>query len=347
MALSTALYHRFIKGQCTEAEEEEVLLYFRTHPEAMEEYLEYHDWETFEPEGKLHPVVSEKVLQKVHHSIHARSQMFKTIRRIAIAAILTGSAVMVWRLATPNKPARSIALQHIITPITPEYQQHENNGPTILSLILEDGSAVLLHPKSKILYHPNFDANKREIWLNGTARFEVAQDSKRPLTVYAASIGTTALGTAFLVKENAVTKSVTVKLYNGKVIVHQQSQPGQPVFAARYLSPGDKLVYKPGTANPVIVNENVTNSDKTMPATGTDNATASSLLYHNKPLPEVLQTLEQHFSTDINYNKKALSKIRVTAEFNYNDSLEQILEVIATLNNLQLTHTEKGFSLTK
>jgi len=347
MALSPALYHRFIKGQCTEEEEKEVLLYFKEHPEAMEEYLHWQDWEDFEPEGKLHPVISDKVLQKVQGKIHARSQVFKTLRRVAAAAVLTGSALLIWKLADNRHhvgTTTGMALQAVIAPLS-DTQYHKNSGQAIMELVLEDGSAVQLYPNSQLHYRHHFDTNKRELWLQGTARFEVAQDSKRPLTVYTATIGTTALGTAFLVKENTANGSVTVKLYNGKVRIAHQKQPGQPAFAARYLAPGDELIYNTGDANPVVLNKNkrvgkpVETNEKSTSSTG--------LVYFKQPLPTVLQTLEQHFSTTISYNKKALSNIRVTAEFSYNDSLAQILEVIATLNNLQLTHTDKGFSLTK
>lgn len=348
MALSPALYHRFIKGQCTEEEEKEVLLYFKEHPEAMEEYLQWQDWEDFEPEGKLHPAVSDKVLHKVQGKIHARSQVFKILRRVTAAAVLIGSALLIWKLADNNhrmdNPTGS-TLQAVISPLS-DTQYHKNNGQAVMELVLEDGSAVQLHPNSQLHYRHHFDPNKREIWLKGAARFEVAQDSKRPFTVYTASIGTTALGTAFLVKENAANGSVTVKLYNGKVRIDHQKQPGQPTFAARYLAPGEELIYNTGDANPVVLNKNKRIGN---PVETSENNTSNStgLVYFKQPLPTVLQTLEQHFSTTISYDKKALSKIRVTAEFSYNDSLEQILEVIATLNNLQLTHTDKGFSLTK
>lgn len=348
MALSPALYQRFIKGQCTEEEEREVLLYFKEHPEAMEEYLQWQDWENFEPEGKLHPVVSDKVLHKVQSKIYARSRMFKVLRRIAAAAVLTGSIVLVWALAGNRHqvaPPVGMALQAVIAPLS-DTQYHKNNGQTIIALVLEDGSAVQLHPNSQLHYRRHFTTSKREIWLNGTARFKVAQDSKRPLTVYTASIGTTALGTAFLVKENIANGSVTVKLFNGKVRIDHQQQPGQPTFAAQYLVPGDELSYNTGDAHPVIVSKNKQVS-KTIAPNEQHTTANTGLVYFKQPLPAVLQTLEQHFSTTISYDKKALSKIRVTAEFSYNDSLAQILEVIATLNNLQLTHTDKGFSLTK
>ncbi len=340
MALSRELYQRFIQGQCTEEEELAVLLYFREHPDAMEEHLQAADWETFKPEGKLHPVVTEKVLDRIQQRITQGARWRQIFRSTAVAAAFTGMAALAWLLLqhttapVAHAPlARDTAQPAII------YRDYHNTTASIIRLVLEDSSTVQLRPGSSLHYRQGFDSNKRNIWLKGDARFQVAKDSRRPFTVYAATTATTALGTNFRVTEDSAAHRVTVKLYSGLVQVRPYEH-SLAVFMPAYLHPGEKLVFTAGVNKLRLykATPEQTGGDASME----DNA----LVYRQRPLPAVLKALEQHFNVQIAFNAKALSGIRVTAEFSDTDTPAQILQTIALLNDLTLEqNTTGGFIL--
>ncbi|SEM65270.1 FecR family protein [Chitinophaga rupis] len=343
MALSRELYQRFLNGQCTEAEEIMVLQYFSEHPDEMEEYLQTADWEAFEPEQRLHPVVTEKVLDRIRHRITQGKHWQIALRSVAAAALIAGLIALGWMLVgryPNNNPPAQLAET---TPAAVIYRQYNNTGKTALRLVLDDSSTVQLLPGSRLQYRQGFDSTQRALWLRGTARFNVAKDQRRPFTVYAANTATTALGTSFRITADSVTQRVTVKLYSGKVRVQPYGKT-IPAFSTQYLQPGDELVYA-GHSGKMLVRKTTLSTDKTINNT-TDHEQA--LVYNKRPLPEVLAALEQHFGIQITYNAKALSGIRVTAEFSDTDTPEQVLQTIALLNELTLTRdTAGGYILKK
>ncbi|MCF6406225.1 FecR domain-containing protein [Chitinophaga filiformis] len=341
MALPTELYARFIKGECTEEEELIVLQYFREHPDEMESYLVEDGWETFRPEGKLHPAVLQKVFSNIQDDIEKRQRRITIWKRVAVAAALTGVMVLSGSLLfrkEMQQPVRSVAMK---TPqSTAVWKVYNNNGRSVMQLILDDSSHVKLGAGSSLRYIARFEDDKRELWLDGKARFDVAKDGHRPFTVYAANTAVTALGTVFGV--NAHRDKVTVHLYSGKVVVHPQK--GKITFKEVYLHPGESLVYNDRTKGEPLVSKPAETS-KQLPS-GQEVA-SNSLVYHQQPLPQVLKQLEKHFNITITCDAHELRSIRVTAEFTTSDTPADILENIALLNGLIVERTAEGGFLLK
>lgn len=342
MALPTELYARFIKGDCTEEEELIVLQYFREHPDEMETYLEESDWEAFCPEGKLHPAVLQKVFSNIESDIEKRQQRIFIWKRVAVAAVLTGIIILTgtWLFKKDMQRHTSPVALHPPQQTT-IWKEYNNNGKDVIRLVLEDSSLVQLGAGSSLRCIAGFENDKRELWLNGKARFDVAKDGKRPFTVYAGNTAVTALGTVFGV--NAHNNKVTVRLYSGKVVVHPQK--GMIVFKEVYLHPGESLVYDSRAKGQPLVNKPA-ETNRQLPS-GQEVA-SNSLVYHQLPLPQVLQQLEKHFNIRITYNAQQLRNIKVTAEFTTSDMPADILENIALLNGLTLERmAEGGFLLKK
>lgn len=77
------------------------------------------------------------------------------------------------------------------------YEEHSTPPGVKSTLTLHDGSKVILNSGSTIRYVKNFEADKRILYLNGEAFFEVRKDSLRPFSVITGDVMTTALGTSF------------------------------------------------------------------------------------------------------------------------------------------------------
>ncbi len=76
---------------------------------------------------------------------------------------------------------------------------------------------MLLAPSATLKFKPGFDNEKRELFLEGEALFEVEKDKTRPFIVYTGGLSTTALGTSFKITTGAA--AVRVQLLTGKVVV--------------------------------------------------------------------------------------------------------------------------------
>ncbi len=86
------------------------------------------------------------------------------------------------------------------------------------SLTMSDGTKVLINSGSSLQFLTNFEKDKREVYLEGEAYFEVAKDTLRPFSVITGSITTTALGTSFNISAYP-SEAVNVALVEGLVEV--------------------------------------------------------------------------------------------------------------------------------
>lgn len=84
-------------------------------------------------------------------------------------------------------------------------------------LILSDGTRVLLDSGSLLSYTRKFGPDKRVVFLNGEAYFQVNPDKMRPFLVYANHAVIEVVGTQFNVRAWERTRKVTVAVAEGRV----------------------------------------------------------------------------------------------------------------------------------
>jgi transmembrane sensor len=76
---------------------------------------------------------------------------------------------------------------------------------------------VLLAPESRVRAAADFGAQRRDVYVEGEAFFEVVHDSTRPFTVFAANTSTRDIGTAFAVRSYPGERAVRVVVSHGSV----------------------------------------------------------------------------------------------------------------------------------
>lgn len=116
-------------------------------------------------------------------------------------------------------------------------------------VLLEDGTRVTLDGATEVRVRMD-DASRRLELVSGRAKFDVAHDAMRPLSVLARNRLTVATGTSFSVE--LLPSQVRVVLYQGRVEVLDRSneatsaQPGRR--AGTELSPGRQLIASTATS---------------------------------------------------------------------------------------------------
>jgi ferric-dicitrate binding protein FerR (iron transport regulator) len=232
-----------------------------------------------------------------------------------------------------------------------------NKGEKVRSITLPDGSEVKLFSNSQINFAAQFNGNKRDITLSGKARFKVAKDETKPFTVISGAISTTALGTEFTVTAYESHKNISVRLFEGKVVVKSSILARRMLSHNFYLLPGQEFIYSNLSSTGKVksfsrVNNLVKKSTK-KEATLVDNPSFPSLgsgswyMFNNQPLAEVFDQLEQLFDVDIIYLRKEVSKMYFIGSFNITDSLEDILSQIAGINALKVSKRDNKFFISK
>jgi transmembrane sensor len=346
LKLKTELIERFFKKQCTPDEARKVAAYLKADPAVLEEYVSMHEWNAVESN-----FMPEEFWSEVWLNIQKKNKskiISVKLKRVAVAAcliLMIGTAYYYYSMPVKqiSKPLASVT----VLPKT-QLQIAANNTKEIKIVVLEDSSVVQLSPNSSIQYDNPFPNNKREILLNGEARFIVAKNKKKPFTVYTGMLATTALGTIFSVKTSGNKNNITVKLFRGKVVIHAEKKDLKGWDKSVYLLPGEQMkfnIQKMLVSVEKIKNVNTNNLAKVkMP--GAESST-STLSFSNTLLPQVMQKLSAYYNIKIQYDSTLIDTMNFTGTVTKKDSLPVILKAITQMNNLNLTQQDKNFKISK
>ena len=177
---------------------------------------------------------------------------------------------------------------------------------------LTDGSRIILNNKSTIHFISTFSKNRREVYLNGEAFFDVIHDDSRPFIVHTGKVNVHVLGTSFDVKSYKTDRHVTVGVVTGKVGVTKHGKSG-----AYMLLPGDVLSSDADTFRKSKIDA--------AEITGWQNGT---LVFHQEGFVEIVAELQRWYNISIIVHKNALLKKRITASFS-RKSLPEVMEVLS------------------
>lgn len=211
---------------------------------------------------------------------------------------------------------------------------------------LPDGSALRLAAGSEASYPASF-TGQREIILHGQAFFNVQANKQDPFKVVSGQLSTIALGTAFSVNANAGASKVTVRLYEGKVLVKDSLQD-------RHLQPGEELTWRQNGAMMVrqFRKDGSRQELAAAPAEGEPPAMPKDkegnwYMFNNEPLAAVLDQLAQMYDTAIVYRPEELRNLYFIGKFDRSATLETILKRIAVVHGLQLAKADSTYRLRK
>lgn len=287
-----------------------------------------------------------------------RKNTYRLLKRLAIAAsviFLVGISWLLFHFNRPPVPDEQPVAETIKKEEKIFLYREENNTGKIKSIIMEDGSEVMLYDRSVVSYVKPFgQGNRRDVFLDGKGFFKVAKDESRPFTVYSASILTRAIGTQFLVTNYASEETIRVQLVEGKVVIESADSARFKLKKPVFLLPGQELVYNKRTGeikqSRVRQQQRGARSDDSM---ANDNPSipfssdGSWYMFNNQSLPDVFEELESMFGTKIDYNPADLQKLYFIGKFDKKDSLEYILKYITSINNLKFQKENKRYIITQ
>ncbi|WP_439583391.1 FecR family protein [Dyadobacter bucti] len=120
----------------------------------------------------------------------------------------------------------------------------KNTSAKPKSLMLEDGSEVVLQPGSTISYPDHLGDKQRLVYLHGEAFFKVKRNPARPFIVSTENLATQVLGTSFNVKSYDSSGSVEVRVMSGRVSVYEILKDNKETKRnGVILTPNQKIVF--------------------------------------------------------------------------------------------------------
>lgn len=331
---------KYFKQQCTPQEAQIISEYLHSQPDVAYNYF------VSENSDDAIPSLSEKTTKKLWGKVYNNSHQSKLVKmwmgKAAVAAsiIIIIFSIFFYKDGKPVKQSSTIVKQ-------PEYVETRNNGGAIISFHLPDGSYVKLMPNSSLRYTKNFDDQKRDIILNGEARFFVKKDSNRAFTVYSNDIAVIALGTEFTVRSFNFENNIKINLYEGKIKVTSQH-----VKVEKYLLPGDVITYNKTKRKFLLIKNNTDKKPvykKSEDEISVHHTIKSNnwYMFNNQPMEEVMRQLEILYRQKIYYNPEDLKGMTFIGKIDKTDSLQKVLQSITLLNHLNISKTKAGYRIYK
>lgn len=345
MKINAELVTRFLNNECNREEADFLTAYFEANPEELEQYIGETEWKQFFTPARLPEATGKQLWQQIKYEAGIQPRIgrrwYSYAAAAAIFTLIAGS--MIWFIGKQDKKtttaAKTGANREQLAMVT-------NNTAHDKVFTLEDGSEITLTAHSSLQYPSPFGKQQRYLKLEGKALFKVAQEHNRPFMVAAGGLTTTALGTSFWIESRQAKSGIHIKLVTGKVVVQKDSTLAIAHFTPVYLTPGQELVFDK-EKQLATVNEHSLRATKPAQA-GEQTATASNTLQFNQQsLPEVLQALQQHFHTSIQFDKTQLKKMKFSGNYTEADNIDDILNTVVLINDLKLEKTATGYNITK
>lgn len=299
------LLRRYLNGECTPAEENEVEEWYQKLDENLPA------WQRPRIGTDLKEMLWHRIQAKIR-TTGARAETPPVLRQLwqpgaarwAAAAVLAAGVGLAALLPRPAPVATSPLIR---SPAAPRWLTHTNTTARPRQLALTDGSTVTLQPNSTLRYPQVFAGNRREVHLRGEAFFQVARNPAKPFQVLSEQLTTTVLGTSFTVRAYPGQRQGLVMVRTGRVRVSPQcatSGGTQPLAAPIELLPNQQVACSADSRT--LRKELVEN-----PAL----LVARSFVFDDRPVAEVIQALEQAYGVPIVYDEAALAGCTVRIIF--------------------------------
>lgn len=311
------LIEKYLNGSLTAEEQQQFDAYMANGAlQGLEEMMEQewlHNEQLSQPIDKE---ITNKIRKQINTKITLTNKVLTFVPRriMAIAASIALLLIAGWFLLL-----RTTIVEDGLV------QQFENTTDDIQTIILKDGSTVVLNQNSSLTYSER--EQTRNVALIGEAFFEVTKKPNAPFTVTANGIHTTALGTSFNIKAFEESDQVVVSLVTGKVAVRSSTEE-------QNLIPNQQLVYDKLTQR--FAQQNFDLEDVNDWRNG-------AIVFKDTPLSEVLLDVARFFNQQIIFEKEMLNKCLISSSFTENNTMEEVLTVLAFSKNLNIKKENKNY----
>lgn len=247
----------------------------------------------------------------------------------AIVLVIAAGAAFFYRKGhSGSSPERMVLI-----PAPDAYAQEINTTLKESRIVLADSTVILLQPGATLRYPRRFDGARREVYLSGSAFFQVKHDPAKHFIVYTGDqLTTEVLGTSFQIIHHKATDKIEVQVMTGKVCVyqqHRQSEEKEGEATARIiLTPNKKVVFNAVTHSFVT---GLVDEPRPAPQTGEVEAgpgtSDNRFVFEDEPLEKVLQVMSKAYNLEITAESEKLRRLHFTGNISQYDLYKQ-LEII-------------------
>lgn len=241
---------------------------------------------------------------KRYESQHKEGFRITQIYRVVAILIMAFGISMITNLIYPT-PQPDVEVPLLV------YEEHSTPPGVKSTLTLHDGSKVILNSGSTIKYVKNFEPDKRILYLNGEAFFEVMKDSLRPFSVITGDVMTTALGTSFNISAYN-NEEQNISLLTGKVAVDVTMKSSKSVLLEKGEGLKVNLESEEVFKGPFNVDQEI-------------GWTQKKIIFEKVKLTEAIRVIENWYGVKFIFQNKPNPTLLLSGIF-HDETLENVLE---------------------
>lgn len=213
---------------------------------------------------------------------------------------------------------------------------HVQKGGRANTVILSDGSKVILNAATTFRYPTNFDGKNRQVYLDGEAYFEVSKNAEKPFVVKLKKQDITVLGTTFNIQAYSCEPFSEVTLLSGKIQLDAFNEQGE-VMSRMYLKPDQKAF-----------SDNITGSVSLQGVNASlSNAWINGIYkFKDEPFVAIVKRLENYYDVKIHLEDKRLEQIRYTGTFSLEQDILDVFRIIDYEKQCSFKRVDKNIFIT-
>lgn len=323
-----ALIKSYLEGQCSQ-DESLVLLSWIAESEENRNYFEaFKDvWTLTDFSLDEEDIDVEAALESVNEKIEAAETETKTVempwlrrnyKYVSVAAAIMVALFLGFLISMPF--GQTVTVAYDDTQPEQVYQ-------------LPDGSSFIFNGTGEVSYSKRFAKNSRNVKFEGKAFFDVAKDASHPFVIHCDGLDVEVLGTTFLL--DASNERYTVDLYSGLVRMTAVDKHGHELSHLD-IKPGERGVWDVENGGLKMM----TYAEVKEEELKTDHV----LDFNNVSLNTIIETVEYIYSIEVKLPETYASE-KVTMRFSDEDSVDDVVETIATLFGLEVSKTDKTYTI--
>lgn len=344
--------HRYLTGDCNPEEKARIEKWIREDPANRQIFEAIKKIWRVEPKKELQADLQkawnrlEKQMQEKEEKIHANRRIYDLTHRfkrksgssgryawmrvaaiIVLGLLLSFYAILYLTDGELTNNTESEGTEMVMQEIKTD-RAHQSE------MTFTDGTIVRLNAASLIRFPQQFDSDRREVYLEGEAWFDVSHNPEVEFVVKTRDASVRVLGTEFNVRAHPDEQDVEVVVAEGTVSVQASTDTTEGADAGVFLRKGEMSRVKSG--QPPISPQKVDISKYLSWLKG-------DFVFEETPFRRVLREWERRFDVDFEVENEMLLETPFTGEFR-NESFEEMLRL--TSITLEFSYSRKNDTIT-
>lgn len=309
--MTTNLLQKYIAGDATLDEKEQVVYWIEASQENMREYMALRKMHDIQVWHDADAEIKERQQEPAEKRNFIRTICWEAIKIAAIFALAFA------------------IFQHIKSPVKEEFQSCYVPEGQRAELQLPDGTKVWLNAKSRLTYPTDFNGKNRKVTLVGEGYFAVARNEKKPFIVHAQQYDIRVLGTEFNVIAYPHSNFFETSLLKGSVQIFT------PHSGTHKLVPNRRIYSQKGK----LYEGPIKDSDHFLWRKGL-------ICFNDESVGDIIKKLEIYYDITIIVKNRSILDNRYSGKFRMKEGVEHVLKVLQLKHKFSYEKDEEKNTIT-